>query len=87
MSVIIAQKKLFAQNFFTRYDGGPINQLEYRMEFHIRANSDDSIFVQTYDKDDKSVFLSMYLRRANMSVLLTKEQAQELIAALQQVTA
>lgn len=57
------------------------------MEFHIRANSDDSIFVQTYDKDDKSVFLSMYLRRANMSVLLTKEQAQELIAALQQVTA
>lgn len=57
------------------------------MEFHIRANSDDSVFVQSYDKDDKSVFLSMYLRRANMSVLLTKEQAQELIAALQQVTA
>jgi hypothetical protein len=57
------------------------------MEFHIRANSDDSVFVQPYDKDDKSVFLSMYLRRANISVLLSREQAQELIAALQQVTA
>lgn len=85
--MIIAQKKLFAQNFFTRYDGRPINQLEYRMEFHIRANSDDSVFVQSYDKDDKSVFLSLYLRRASAATVLTKEQAQELIAALQQVTA
>ncbi len=57
------------------------------MEFHIRANSDDSVFVQSYDKDDKSVFLSQYLRRANEDVMLSREQAQELIAALQQVTA
>ena len=57
------------------------------MEFHIRANSDDSVFVQSYDKDDKSVFLSLYLRRANVAVMLSREQAQELIAALQQVTA
>lgn len=57
------------------------------MEFHIRANSDDSVFVQSYDEDDKSVFLSLYLRRANVAVMLSREQAQELIAALQQVTA
>ena len=90
--MIIAQKKLFAQNFFTRYDGRPINQLEYRMDdgFHLKIDRSDSIMVNVvnaYDEDEKSVWLAVYVSRASAATVLTKEQAKELIAALQQVIA
>lgn len=86
--MIIAQKKLFAQKFFTRYDGGPINQLEYLMSegFQIKAAREDAhVFVNRYDEG--LVWLSLYVKNGNVNTVLTKEQAKELIAALQQVTA
>ena len=43
--------------------------------------------VNTYDKDEKSVWLSIYIHRANTSIVLSREQARELIAALEQVVA
>ena len=55
--------------------------------FHLKIDRNESIMVNTYDKDDKSVWLSIYIYRANTAVVLSREQAQELIAALQQVIA
>lgn len=55
--------------------------------FHLKIDRNESIMVNTYDKDDKSVWLSIYIHRANTAVVLSREQAQELIAALQQVIA
>jgi hypothetical protein len=45
--------------------------------------SDDGarIFVSEYD--DNSIWMSMYRSRANASVVITPEEAKELIAALQ----
>jgi hypothetical protein len=75
------------QNFLTRYDGRPINQLEYRMEaleFSIKARDYDRVFV---DAHDKGVWLSVSVQGGSVYTVLTKEQAKELIAALQQVIA
>jgi len=84
-AVIIAQEKLFAQKFFTRYDGGPINQLEYRMEAtRISINNRDAVIV---DDHESGVWLHTYTSNGSMYVIMTKEQAQQLIAALQQVIA
>jgi hypothetical protein len=85
---IIAQKKIVVQKFFTRYDGGPINQLEYRMSegFQIKSTHEDAhVFVNRYDEG--LVWLSLYIRRGNVNTVLTKEQAKELIAALEKVVA
>jgi len=83
---IIAQKKLFAQKFFTRYDGGSINQLEYRMEdFYIRVSGTDAVMTSPYDEG--TVWLTVSIERGRASVIMTKEQTQELIAALQEVIA
>jgi hypothetical protein len=82
---IIARKKVVAQNFLTRYDGGPINQLEYRMEsIRISINSRDALLV---DEHEGGVWLHMYAANGSMFTIMTKEQAKELIAALQQVIA
>jgi hypothetical protein len=82
---IIARKKVVAQNFLTRYDGGPINQLEYRMEsIRISINSRDALLV---DEHEGGVWLHMYAANGSMFTIMTKEQAKELIAALQQVAA
>jgi hypothetical protein len=45
--------------------------------------SDDgaNIFVSEYD--DTNIWMSVYRRRANASVVLTTEEAKQLIAALQ----
>jgi hypothetical protein len=85
---IIAQEKLFAQKFFTRYDGGPINQLEYRMSegFQIKAAREDAhVFVNRYDEG--LVWLSLYVKNGNVNTVMTKAQAKELIAALEKVVA
>jgi hypothetical protein len=69
----------------TRYDGGPINQLEYRMEtIRVNINSRDALLV---DKYEDGAWLHMYVTNGSLYVTLTKEQAQELIAALQEVIA
>jgi hypothetical protein len=85
---IIAQKKLFAQKFFTRYDGDPINQLESTMEHkeaYIRTLPAEAILIDARDKD--AVWLTVSAGRGRASTILTRKQAQELIAALQQVIA
>jgi hypothetical protein len=85
---IIAQKKLFAQKFFTRYDGGSINQLEYRMDdnnHYIRVSSTEAVMTSPYDEG--TVWLTVSIERGRASVIMTKEQTQELIAALQEVIA
>jgi hypothetical protein len=76
---------LFAQKFFTRYDGGPINQLEYRMQSTIKARDYDRVFVEEHNQDQ--VWLSLAVRNGSMFTVLTKEQAQELIDALEKVIA
>jgi hypothetical protein len=82
---IIAQEKLFAQKFFTRYDGGPINQLESTMEsIRINTNNRTALLV---DEHEGGVWLHMYVANGSMYVSMTKEQARELIFALQQVAA
>jgi hypothetical protein len=48
------------------------------------ANERDAILV---DEHEKGVWLHMYVSNGSMYVTLTKEQTQELIAALQQVIA
>jgi hypothetical protein len=73
------------QKFFTRYDGRPINQLEYRMEaIRISINSRDAVIV---DICQNGVWLHTFTANGSMHVTLTKEQAKELIAALEQVIA
>jgi hypothetical protein len=83
---IIARKKVVAQKFLTRYDGGSINQLESTMEpIHIKnANPRTSLLV---DEHEGGVWLHMYAANGSMFTIMTKEQAQELIAALQEVIA
>ena len=55
--------------------------------FQLRIDRSETIMVNTYDKDEKSVWLSIYIHRANTSIVLSREQARELIAALEQVVA
>lgn len=81
---IIARKKVVAQNFLTRYDGGPINQLESTMEHYIRTLPAEAILV---DEHGDAVWLTISIERGRASTVLTKKQAQELIAALQEVIA
>jgi hydrogenase maturation factor len=69
----------------TRYDGGSINQLEYRMEA-TRINIDSRVALLVDDHED-GVWLHMYVANGSMFAVLSKEQAKELIAALQQVIA
>jgi hypothetical protein len=84
---IIARKKVVAQNFLTRYDGGPINQLEYTMdEFYIRTLPGEAMMVDASDKNG-AIWLTISVMRGRVSTVLTKEQARELIFALQQVAA
>jgi hypothetical protein len=85
---IIARKKVVAQKFLTRYDGGPINQLESTMEHkeaYIRTLPDEAVLIDAQDRD--AVWLTVSVGRGRASTVLTKEQAQELIAALQQAVA
>jgi poly(3-hydroxyalkanoate) synthetase len=83
---IIAQKKVVAQNFLTRYHAGSINQLEYRMEsIRISINRHNALLVDVHE--DNGAWLHMYVENGSMYVTLTNEQAQELIAALQEVIA
>jgi hypothetical protein len=79
---------LFAQKFFTRYDGGPINQLESTMEHkeaYIRTLPNEAVLIDAQDADD--VWLTVSVGRARASTILTREQAQLLIAQLQRVIA
>jgi hypothetical protein len=79
---------LFAQKFFTRYDGGPINQLESTMEHkeaYIRTLPEEAVLVDASTRD--AVWLTVSVGRGRASTILTKEQAQELIAQLQRVIA
>lgn len=55
--------------------------------FQIKGDDGASVFVSAYREEHKSVWLSVFIRNANVSVVLSQKQAQELIAALQQVTA
>tara|TARA_R110000868_G_scaffold83160_2_gene235005 strand:+ start:1026 stop:1295 length:270 start_codon:yes stop_codon:yes gene_type:complete len=85
---IIAQEKLFAQKFFTCYDGRPINQLEYLMDklnFSVKARDYDRVFIEEHNGDQ--VWLSLAVRNGSMFTVMTKEQAKELIDALQEVIA
>jgi hypothetical protein len=85
---IIAQKKLFAQKFFTRYDGGSINQLESTMEHkeaYIRTLPNEAVLIDAQDADD--VWLTVSVGRGRASTILTREQTQLLIAQLQRVIA
>ena len=73
------------QKFFTRYDGRPINQLEYRMEaIRISINSRDAVIV---DICHDGFWMHTFTSNGSMHVTLTKEQVKELIAALEQVIA
>ena len=54
--------------------------------FQIKATHEEAhVFVNRYDEG--LVWLSLYIRRGNVNTVLTKEQTQELIAALQEVIA
>jgi hypothetical protein len=85
---IIARKKVVAQKFLTRYDGGPINQLESTMEHkeaYIRTLPDEAILIDAQDRD--AVWLTVSVGRGRASTILTREQTQLLIAQLQRVIA
>jgi len=83
---IIARKKVVAQKFLTRYDGGSINQLEFTMEsIRISINRHNALLVDVHE--DNGVWLHMCVENGSMYVTLTNEQTQKLIAALQEVIA
>jgi hypothetical protein len=85
---IIARKKVVAQKFLTRYDGGPINQLESTMEHkeaYIRTLPDEAVLIDAQDRD--AVWLTVSVGRGRASTILTREQTQLLIAQLQRVIA
>jgi hypothetical protein len=85
LSLDHSTKKVLAQNFLTRYDGRPINQMEYRMEsIHVSIDSRRRVIV---DEHEGGVWMHLYVENGSMYVVLTKAQAQELIAALEQVIA
>ena len=54
--------------------------------FQIKAAREDAhVFVNRYDEG--LVWLSLYVKNAHVNTVLTKEQAKELIAALEKVVA
>lgn len=55
-----------------------------KLEFSLPSRDGDRVFV---DEHDDGVWLSLSVRGGSAYTVMTKEQAQELIAALQQVTA
>ena len=55
------------------------------LEFSIKARDYDRVFIEEHDGD--KVWLSLAVRNGSMFTVLTKEQAQELIAALEEVIA
>ena len=72
----------------TRYDGGPINQLESTMEHkeaYIRTLPDEAVLIDAQDRD--AVWLTVSVGRGRASTILTREQTQLLIAQLQRVIA
>jgi hypothetical protein len=71
----------------TRYDGGSINQLESIMEHieaYIRTLPDEAVLI---DAQDGEVWLTVSVGRGRASTILTREQAQDLVVALQEVIA
>lgn len=56
-----------------------------RLEFSIKARDYDRVFVEEHDEDQ--VWLSLAVRNGAVFTVLTKEQARELIDALEKVTA
>ena len=52
---------------------------------HIRVSSTDAVMISAYDEG--TVWLTVVIDRGRASVIMTKKQAQDLIAALQQVIA
>ena len=55
------------------------------LDFSIKARDYDRVFLEEYS--EQRVWLSLATRSGSMFTVLSKEQAQELIAALQQVIA
>ena len=54
--------------------------------FQIKATREGAhVFVNRYDEG--LVWLSLYVKNGNVNTVLTKEQAQELIAVLEEVIA
>ena len=54
--------------------------------FQIKAAREDAhVFVNRYD--ESLVWLSLYVKNGNVNTVMTKEQAKELIAALEKVVA
>lgn len=54
------------------------------MEFTIKARDNMTVFVNPYDDD---VWMSIYGRDGSYRVIMTKEQAQKVVDALQLVIA
>ena len=54
-------------------------------DFYIRVSSTEAVMTNPYDEG--TVWLTVVIERGRASVIMTKEQTQELIAALQQVIA
>lgn len=52
---------------------------------HIRVSDTDAVMTSPYDEG--TVWLTVSIARGRASVIMTKAQTQELIAALQQVIA
>lgn len=62
------------------------------LNFSIKARDYDRVFIEEYSSQsaeysNECVWLSLATRNGSMFTVLSKEQAQELIAALQQVIA
>ena len=56
-----------------------------RLEFTINTRDNDRVFVDAYSEE--GVWLSLATRGGSMFTMMTKEQAKELIDALQEVVA
>lgn len=56
-----------------------------KLNISVKARDYDRIFIEEHDGD--KVWLSLAVRNGSMFTVLTKEQAKELIVALEQVVA
>ena len=56
-----------------------------RLEFTLNTRDNDRVFVDAYSEE--AVWLSLATRGGSMFTVMTKEQAKELIDALQKVIA
>ena len=56
-----------------------------KLNFSVKARDYDRVFVEEHNENQ--VWLSLAVRNGSMFTVLTKEQAQELIAVLEQVIA